>query len=67
MVGLLPLCATTVIEPWQRERVPGVAAMFQKRLRRMPTFLEGIHPTGPGHRGVADRGIFALVRMPPRC
>ena len=22
MVGLLPLCATTVIEPWQRERVP---------------------------------------------
>ena len=21
MVGLLPLCATTVIEPWQRERV----------------------------------------------
>ncbi len=22
MVGLLPLCATTVIEPWQRERIP---------------------------------------------
>ena len=22
MVGLLPLCATTVIEKWQRERVP---------------------------------------------
>ena len=22
MVGLLPLCATTVIEPWQRELVP---------------------------------------------
>ena len=22
MVGLLPLAATTVIEPWQRERVP---------------------------------------------
>ena len=22
MVGLLPLCATTVIEPWQRERMP---------------------------------------------
>ena len=61
MVGLLPLCATTVIEPWQRERVPGVAAMFQERLRRMPKLLESIHPTGPGHRGVADRGIFALV------
>ena len=24
LVGLLPLCATTVIEPWQRERVPGL-------------------------------------------
>jgi hypothetical protein len=61
MVGLLPLCATTVIEPWQRERVPGVTAMFQERLRRMPRLLESIHPTGQGHRGVADRGIFALV------
>ena len=61
MVGLLPLCATTVIESWQRESVPGVTAMFQERLRRMPKLLEGIHPTGPSHRGVADRGIFALV------
>ena len=61
MVGLLPLCATTVVEPWQRKRVPGVTAMFQERLRRMPKLLESIHPTGQGHRGVADRGIFALV------
>ena len=22
LVGLLPLCATTIVEPWQRERVP---------------------------------------------
>src|SRR5690349_6665773 len=22
MVGLLPICATTVVEPWQRERLP---------------------------------------------
>ncbi|HEY5814649.1 MAG TPA: TrkA C-terminal domain-containing protein [Terrimicrobiaceae bacterium] len=35
--------------------------MFQERLRRMPKLLEGIHPIGPSHRGVADRGIFALV------
>ena len=27
----------------------------------MPALLESIHPTGPGHYGVADRGIFALV------
>ena len=36
MVGLLPLCATTVIEPWQRERVPGLSKIMAERLRRMP-------------------------------
>ena len=33
MVGLLPLCATTVIEPWQRERVPRVTEILRERLR----------------------------------
>jgi mannosylglycerate hydrolase MGH1-like protein len=61
LVGLLPICATTVIEPWQRDRVPRVRAQFLERLRRMPELLEGIHPTGEGHRGQADRGIFAVV------
>jgi hypothetical protein len=61
MVGLLPLCATTVIEKWQRERVPRVVAAFLERLRRVPELLETIHPTGPGHFGVAERGIIALV------
>ena len=61
MVGLLPLCATTVIEPWQRERVPRATAAFQARMRQMPELLKSIHPTGPGHLGVAERGIMALV------
>ncbi|HEY6342541.1 MAG TPA: glucosidase [Bryobacteraceae bacterium] len=61
MVGLLPLCATTVVEPWQRERVPRATAFFLERLQRMPELLDSIHATGPGHRGVADRGIIALV------
>jgi hypothetical protein len=61
MVGLLPLCATSVIEKWQRERVPAANAAFQARVRQMPELLQGIHPTGPGHTGVAERGIFALV------
>src|SRR5271166_667465 len=52
MVGLLPLCATTVIEPWQRERVHEGAAFFQARLRQMPQVMESIHPTGLGHLGV---------------
>ena len=61
MVGLLPLCATTVIEKWQRERVPETLAAFLARVRQMPELLESIHPTGPGHLGVDERGIFALV------
>jgi len=61
MVGLLPLCATTIVEANTRERVPQVAAHLQERLRRMPELTKTIHPTGPGHFGVADRGIMALV------
>ena len=61
MVGLLPLCAATVIEQWQRERVPEVMAAWMKRLKRMPELMHVIHATGPGHEGVAGRGILALV------
>src|SRR4029079_13624994 len=61
MVGLLPLCATTVIEPWQREMVPQAMAAIQMRARQMPELGHAIHPTGEGHRGVNDRGIIALV------
>lgn len=61
MVGLLPLCATTVTEQWQRERIPRVMAGVMERLRRMPELAKTIHPTGPGHFGVADRGVLALV------
>ena len=61
MVGLLPLCAATVIEKWQREHVPNAAAALDARARQMPDLLRYIHPTGPGHFGMYERGIFALV------
>ena len=61
MVGLLPFCATMAIEKWQRERVPKLAAAVYERWRRMPELRESIHMTGPGHFGVAERGIFSLV------
>jgi len=61
MVGLLPLCATTVIEPWQRERVPRVTEVLRERLQHMPDLRDSIHPTGPGHFGYGERGIAALV------
>jgi len=61
LVGLLPLCATTVIDRSMRERVPQAYANILGRLRRMPELLDTIHPMGPGHLGVAERGIMALV------
>src|SRR5207342_2628771 len=61
LVGLLPLCATTIIEKQQRELVPIASAAIQERMRRIPELLETIHPTGPGHFGVAERGILALI------
>ncbi|HEX5217348.1 MAG TPA: hypothetical protein VFV98_17930 [Vicinamibacterales bacterium] len=61
MVGLLPLCAATVIEPWQRERVSDAMSRIEERIRRMPGLMETIHPTGPDHLGVGGRGLMALV------
>ncbi len=61
MVGLLPLCATTIFEKWQRERIPRSMALIMERLRRVPELFKSIHPTGPGHLGVSERGILALV------
>jgi hypothetical protein len=61
LVGLLPLAATTVIEPWQRERAPRMIAHMAERLKLMPHLRNGVHPVGAAHRGYADRGIAALV------
>jgi hypothetical protein len=61
MVGLLPLCATTIVEKWMRESMPQTMALMGERIRRMPELAKTIHPTGPGHFGVADRGVAALV------
>jgi hypothetical protein len=63
MVGLLPVCASTVVEEWQRERVPGVLEAWRSRLARMPELMNSVHATGPGHLGVENRGILALVNQ----
>lgn len=63
IVGLLPLCATTIIEKWQQDKVPNIALAAQTRLKQMPELLESIHPTGQGHFGVAERGIGALINQ----
>ncbi len=61
LVGLLPLCATTIIEPWQREHVPRALSGLLERLRRMPELGKSMHPTGPGHLGVNDRGLLSIL------
>ena len=67
LVGLLPMCATTVVEAWQRDLVPRATAALQARLAQMPGLMDSIHPTGPGHLGVAGRGIIALVNQKQLC
>ena len=61
IVGLLPLCATTIVEKYQREQSPMLVREFVERVRQFPTLRETMHPTGPEHLGVADRGILAIV------
>lgn len=63
MVGLLPLCAVTVVEKYQRESSPPAMERFRLRLTAMPELMAAIHPTGPGHFGVEERGIVALVNQ----
>ncbi|MCU0806520.1 MAG: glucosidase [Candidatus Contendobacter sp.] len=57
LVGLLPLCATSCIEPWQREEAPGVMKLWEERIQQMPELLANVY-AGRGH---ADRGLMALV------
>jgi hypothetical protein len=59
LVGLLPICATTVFEEWQREMVPKAVQLIQERLKQMPELFRGIHP--PKDYGVQGRTILALV------
>jgi hypothetical protein len=63
IVGLLPLCAATVAEPWQLERVPRLVAQWQARVSRMPELMANIQPVGDQHRGYAGRSLFALVNQ----
>jgi len=63
MVGLLPLCAATVVEPWQRDSVPRMFAHYQSRILRRPELIKTIHATGEGHFGHNNRGMVAIVNQ----
>lgn len=57
IVGLLPLCATSVTEPWMRDRLPATMKLFAERKRRMPDLLKNVYQG----LGYADRGLMGLV------
>jgi hypothetical protein len=59
LVGLLPLCATTVIEDSQKQQVPGVLSKWRLRLTQMPELHGTIHDTT--QPGFANRTILSLV------
>jgi hypothetical protein len=61
IVGLLPLCATSVVEKYQREQMPNLLEHIRRRISQMPSLANSIHATGHGNYGVAERGILALV------
>ena len=61
MVGLLPLCATGIVEKCHRDQLPELVQHMWWRMKHYPEIVSSIHPTGPGNFGVADRGITALV------
>jgi hypothetical protein len=41
--------------------MPKLTAQFRDRMQQMPELLDTMHPTGPAHYGVAERGIIGLV------
>jgi hypothetical protein len=61
LVGLLPMCAATIVEPRQRDAVPAVMAYVQSRTQREPALLKGIHALGVAQRGQDGRGLMAVV------
>jgi hypothetical protein len=61
LVGLLPLCATTVFEPWQRDCMPRLMAHVRRRYAALPELRKNLHPSWPEAPGHGGRSITALV------
>ena len=62
IVGLLPLCATTIVRTDERKHMTRLEAHFEQGVRRQPELLDGIlHPADENHRCHNGRSILALV------
>jgi hypothetical protein len=60
MVGLLPLCASTVIEANVTENHPRLVELIQLFIKRHPEMLHHIAPADEGFKGYKDRRLLAV-------
>jgi len=58
MVGLLPLCVTTVF-PKTAERLPKVSERFHWFINKQPELVANIHP--PTQPGLDERKLFCVL------
>jgi hypothetical protein len=59
MVGLLPLCATTVLMPEVLDKIPELRARARWFVERRPELVANIHH--PGQPGYKDRRLLAVL------
>jgi hypothetical protein len=59
IVGLLPLCATTVFEPEQVTHLGATLARFRSLLQSRPELASSLHPLS--HPGQAGRRLLSIV------
>jgi hypothetical protein len=61
MVGLLPLCASTVFEGNIGQRFPKLMEMIELFRSRHPELVSQVSPTDSGFRGHNDRRLLAVL------
>jgi hypothetical protein len=59
IVGLLPLCATTILSPDDHRVSPGVLERLRRRVEAMPELVENVHDFG--RPGVNGRRLLAVL------
>jgi hypothetical protein len=61
MVGLLPLCAATVVEGDVLERFPRLAELIELFKKRHPEVVAHVAPTEEGFKGYANRRLLSVL------
>ena len=61
LVGLLPLCASTVFEPDAASRHPKLMEMITLFKKRHPGVVSHVAPTDEGHTGYKGRRLLAIL------